>query len=232
METFIQQSLLSNQLSLLLLPVVLAAGVLTSLSPCVYPLLPITVGVVAGQQQQTRKQGFIYSLVYVSGLAIVYGLMGVVAALTGQLFGSVASHPLTLFIVANCLLLMAVWMQGWLQLPNVAVQFPYANQITNRYLQLFSLGALSGLIAAPCTSPVLGMLLIYVASHGNPIWGALLLIIFAYGMSTLLILVGTFSSLLQRLPRSGRWLNISKSFLALMLLGISQYLLMMSGRGL
>ncbi|MBY4677752.1 cytochrome c biogenesis protein CcdA [Marinobacterium arenosum] len=233
MESFIQQSLQSGQFSLLMLPVVLAAGLLTSLSPCVYPLLPITVGVVAGKGEQQRPLvNFGHVLIYVAGLALVYGLLGLLAALTGQLFGTVASHPLTLLLIANLCLLLAGWMLGWLSLPNWALQADPGRWGLGRRSYLFVMGALSGLIAAPCTSPVLGMLLIYVAAAGNPLWGALLLVLFAYGMSALLILVGTFSPLIHRLPKAGRWMNLSKTILALLMVGVSEYLLMQAGRGL
>jgi len=233
MESFIQQSLQSGELSLLLIPIVIAAGILTSLSPCVYPLLPITVGVVVGSNKNgAPRQGFSSALIYVAGLALVYGLLGVLAALTGQLFGTVASHPVTLLLIGNLCLLMAAWMVGWIQLPNWALQADVSRWSLGRRSYLFVMGALSGLIAAPCTSPVLGMLLIYVASAGNPFWGALLLVLFAYGMSTLLIAVGTFSPLLNRLPRSGRWLNISKFVLGLMMLGTGEYLLLTAGNAL
>lgn len=233
MEAFIQTSLQSGELSLLIIPIVIAAGILTSLSPCVYPLLPITLGVVAGSNPEgKRSQGFRHALIYVAGLALVYGLLGMLAALTGQLFGTVASHPITLLVIGNLCLLMAAWMIGWLQLPSWAVQVDAGRWGLGRRSYLFVMGALSGLIAAPCTSPVLGMLLIYVASAGNPFWGALLLVLFAYGMSTLLILVGTFSPLLKRLPRSGRWLNSSKVLLALLMLATSEYLLLNAGNAL
>lgn len=233
MEAFIQTSLQSGELSLLIIPIVIAAGILTSLSPCVYPLLPITLGVVTGSNPEgKRSQGLRHALIYVAGLALVYGLLGMLAALTGQLFGTVASHPITLLVIGNLCLLMAAWMIGWLQLPNWAVQVDAGRWGLGRRSYLFVMGALSGLIAAPCTSPVLGMLLIYVASAGNPFWGALLLVLFAYGMSTLLILVGTFSPLLKRLPRSGRWLNSSKVLLALLMLATSEYLLLNAGNAL
>lgn len=231
MESWIQQLLLSGEQALILLPLVVVAGVLTSLSPCVYPLLPITVGVISSRQQSaTPVQSLCSALTYVSGLALVYGLLGVLAALTGQLFGSIASHPLTLLLIANICLLMAFWMLGWIQLPGWALQLNEHKLGLSGRSYLFLMGALSGLIAAPCTSPVLGMLLLYVASDGNPVWGATLLVLFALGMSSLLIVVGTFSGLAQQLPRAGRWMHISRYLLGGMMLLTAEYLLITAGR--
>ncbi len=232
METFIQQSLMSGELHWLLPLAVLATGILTSLSPCVYPLLPITVGTLGAFNNGKTLQAFFNAMIYVSGLAMVYGLLGLLAAMTGQLFGAVASHPVTQILVANVLLFFSAWMMGWVNLSGWYPQGDLSALKPYRRCYLFALGALSGLVAAPCTSPVLGMLLMYVAAKGSPVTGAVLLIIFAYGMSTLLILAGTFGGLLQRLPRSSRWLTLIKSLLALMLLAAAQYLLLMAGKTL
>jgi len=232
MEAFVQQGLISGELTLTLILAVLATGVLTSLSPCVYPLLPITVSTVGAFNDNGKKQALGHALVYVSGLAFVYGGLGVIAALTGQLFGSVASHPLTLIIVANILLLFAAWMMGWIQLPGWQPELSLEKVRRYRLFYLFGLGGFSGLVAAPCTSPVLGMLLMFVAANGSPTFGAILLIIFAYGMCSLLIIAGTFGGVLKSLPRSGHWLTGIKILLSLMLAGVAQYLLLLAGKGI
>ena len=122
---------------------------------------------------------------------------GILAASTGQLFGAVASHPLTLLVVASFCLVMALWILQWITLPSIpflsaATAMANKNQSNSSYvyLNVFIAGCLSGLVMAPCTSPVLGMLLMYVAGEGERLWAALLMFSFAVGMSTLLIYSG------------------------------------------
>ncbi|MBL4880606.1 MAG: sulfite exporter TauE/SafE family protein, partial [Oleispira sp.] len=203
MESFIQASLFEQQFSLWAIAAVFAAGLLTSLTPCVYPMIPITVSVV-GSQASGRGQSILYSLLYVFGLALVYAALGVLAASSGVLFGTVASHPVTLLIVAAFCLLMAAWMLGWVRLPMGLITAELKSK--SAPFNVFLAGALSGLVMAPCTSPVLGMLLMYVAGEGDRLWAALLMFVFAFGMSALLIVAGSFSGGLSMLPRSGPWL--------------------------
>jgi len=227
MESFIQASLFEQQFSLWAIAAVFAAGLLTSLTPCVYPMLPITVSVV-GSHANGKVQSILYSLLYVFGLALVYAALGVLAASSGVLFGSVASHPATLIIVAAFCLLMAVWMLGWVRLPmGLLAPGAMAPEIKFKTapLNVFLAGALSGLVMAPCTSPVLGMLLMYVAGEGDRLWAALLMFVFAFGMSALLIVAGSFSSALSLLPRSGPWLNSIKWIFAVLMAGAAIYLI-------
>ncbi|MCJ8296766.1 MAG: sulfite exporter TauE/SafE family protein [Colwellia sp.] len=238
METIIQSALMGGQQSLYIVAIIFATGVLTSLTPCVYPMLPITVSVI-GKQARSRQQAFLLSILYVLGLALVYAGLGMLAASTGQLFGSVASHPVTLLVVAVFCLLMAMWILGWITLPSpefLSVTHSAANTAPSKrkyaWLNVFIAGCLSGLVMAPCTSPVLGMLLMYVASDGEPLWAGLLMFTFAIGMSTLLILAGSFSGLLSALPRSGHWLNTVKWLMALPMFAVAIYLIMQASAAL
>jgi len=220
-ETIIQSALLGDQQSFFIVGIIFATGLLTSLTPCVYPMLPITVSVI-GNKAKNSRQGLLFSLVYVLGLALVYAGLGMLAATSGQLFGVIASHPATLFLVALFCLLMAFSMLGWIHLPNLMPQnrFQTASPVVN----IFIVGCLSGLVMAPCTSPVLGMLLMYVAGEGDPLWAALLMFVFAFGMSALLLLAGTFSGLLSTLPRSGPWLKLTSWLMAAMMFGAAGYM--------
>jgi len=222
METAIQAALFNQQFGLWIVGAVFLAGLFTSLTPCVYPMLPITVSVV-GSQARDRRQSFWLSLSYVMGLALVYALLGVLAATTGQLFGVVATHPLTLLLMGAFCFAMAAWMLGWLRLPGLSLNLSLPRLVRHPVLGTFLAGACSGLVMAPCTSPVLGMLLMYVASAGNAYWAALLMFVFALGMSALLVLAGTFSGLLASLPRSGQWMNRVKWLMAMMMAGAGTF---------
>jgi len=231
METIIQSALMDGQQSIYVVAIIFFTGVLTSLTPCVYPMLPITVSVI-GNQAKSRLQAFLLSLVYVMGLAFVYAGLGMLAASTGQLFGSVASHPVTLLLVASFCFIMALWILQWITLPSIAFISKVTSAANKKqgnskfvYLNVFIAGCLSGLVMAPCTSPVLGMLLMYVAGEGERLWAALLMFTFAIGMSTLLVIAGSFSGFLSVLPRSGHWLNIIKWFMALPMFAVAIYLI-------
>ncbi len=221
MESIVQSALLADQQSLFIVGAIFLTGLLTSLTPCVYPMLPITVSVI-GSQATTRRQSVRLSFIYVLGLSLVYSLLGVIAASTGQLFGTVASHPITLILVGIFCILMAVWMMGWISFPTAML--PLQFNFSRPWLNVFIAGCLSGLVMAPCTSPVLGMLLMYVAAKGNQLWAALLMFVFAFGMSALLILAGSMSGFLAQLPRSGRWLNLTKYLMAVLMVATATYL--------
>jgi len=186
--------------------VVFGAGVLVSFSPCVYPLMPITAGFVAGANTQgTRLMGFVTSLVYVLGLAVTYSALGVFAVTTGRLFGHLYTNPFVFLLVACVLIFFSFVMMGWVPFPVLGDHLQ--NKIRPRNLwTVFLFGAVSGLVVGPCTAPILGTLLLYVSSKQNWVHSASLLFVFSYGVGFSLILVGIFSGLLVKLPKSGKWL--------------------------
>ncbi len=226
MEAFIQEALFNQQLSIGLIFAIFLTGVLTSFTPCVYPMLPITVAIV-GRQVNNRYRAFLYSLVYATGLATTYAGLGLLAAISGSLFGSVSSHPLTLAVVGVLCLLLAAWMAGLVSLPVKSFSGSMGGG-RFRFLSLYVMGAVSGLVMAPCTSPVLGMLLMFVAAQGDPLWGAIFMFVFAFGMSGLLILAGTFTGLLAGLPKSGMWMNIVKIIFSILMAGVGGYFIYQS----
>ena len=209
-------------------------GVLTSATPCIYPMIPITVGVVGGHAGNSRLTGFLLSVVYAVGLAVVYGGLGVFAAASGQLFGEVSTSPIGYFLVANLCLFFGAWMMDWVQLPQMGFHLSPSAHGTDkaglsRWFYTFFMGCASGLVAAPCTAPVLATLLTYVATTGNVVYGGILLFVFAFGLSTLLIVIGTFTGLASALPRSGLWMIWLKKGLALVMLGTGEYFLVQMG---
>ena len=211
MESFIQEALFNHQLSPITLVAAFISGLLTSLTPCVYPMFPITASIV-GSNASTKTESFTLSLTYVTGLASIYASLGMLAALTGSLFGSIASNPITLILVGFYCLLMAAWMLNLINVPSLPII--KSNKIQNKRISLFTSGAISGLVMAPCTSPVLGMVLMYVGANGSLLWGAALLFVFSIGMSLLLVLVGSISGLVSQLTKPGGWLNMSKYLLS------------------
>ena len=220
-DTYLQSSIIAS------LAAAFAGGLLASLTPCIYPMIPITAGVIGhANVGGSRLRGFLLSLVYVTGMALAYAALGVFAAATGRFFGTINSSPWTFLAVGNLILVFALGMLEVFNLPS------FAGRFTSRQLGLtgiFLAGLSSALVAGPCTTPVLGTLLAYTASSQNILLGGLLLFTFSLGMGALLVGVGTFSSFLTALPKSGPWLVTIKKILGLLMLGLAQYFFVKAG---
>ncbi len=221
LDTYLQSSLLLSFTAAFL------GGLLASMTPCVYPMIPITVGIVGNSNiGGSRLRAFVLSLSYVTGIAITYAALGIFAAATGRFFGAINTSPWTLLIVANIILLLGLGMLEVFHLPS------FAPQLSTRIKGIpgiFVVGLTSGLIAGPCTAPVLGVLLAYVATTRNMILGGSLLFVFAFGMGTILLAVGTFTGLMAAIPRSGEWMNRIKKLLAIFMIGLAEYFLIKAG---
>ena len=204
------------------------AGVLTSLTPCVYPLIPVTAGYIGGRSAGSRRRGVLLAAAYVAGVAAVYSALGTAAALSGRVFGEMASSPWAHLVVGNICLVLALSM-----LDVVALRLPARAGGTKPgrggIAGAFAFGMASGLVVGPCTAPALGALLLYVGSGHGVLFGGSVLFAFAMGMGTLLLLVGAFSGLLAAMPRPGAWLLRVRMFFGIVLLAASEYLFVKAG---
>lgn len=188
-----------------------------SFTPCVYPLIPVSASYIGANAADSRFKGFILSIVYVSGIAVTYSGLGLIASLTGQLFGRISAYPITYMVVGAVIILFGLSMSDILPIPLLnTVRLPKHRK--QNYLSTFILGLVSGLIISPCISPVLAAILAYLVTKKNILYGMTLLFSFAYGMGLVLVLIGTFSGILIRLPKSGRWLVFIKKLAALIIL--------------
>ena len=201
-------------------------GILASLTPCVYPMIPIVLGIIGASTIEKRLTAFILSLSYAIGLSIVYSGLGVFAALSGRFFGEIATSPWSYLIFGNVCLILGSWMMDWINIPLFSKA-----RASNRkgYTGAFITGMLSGLVAAPCTSPVLAGLLIYISTTKDLFLGSSMLLSFSLGMSILLIAIGTFSGILRSLPGPGNWMVWIKRTLAMFLFGLGEYYLLKAG---
>jgi len=200
-------------------------GIFISFTPCVYPLIPVSVSYIGAKSSGSKLRGFTLSLTYVTGVAVTYAVLGLAASLTGKIFGAVSTHPLTYIITGSVIIFFGLSMAGFftLKVPNI-VKLPGLNK--QNYFSTFFLGLVSGLIVGPCTTPALGAILIYLAAKKNLFYGTTLLLSFAYGMGLVLILIGTFSSgLINRLLKSGRWLLYIQKISAVVLIGFGLFLI-------
>jgi thiol:disulfide interchange protein DsbD len=197
-------------------------GVVVSFTPCVYPLIPISAGYIGIRAGGSKIKALILSLVYVSGVAVVYSVLGLFASLSGTIFGRISTHPLTQILVGAVIIFFGLSLldKFILSLPNI-IKPPVSRK--PGYFSTFILGISSGLVASPCLTPVLGSILFYLATKKNLLYGATLLFTFAYGMGFILILAGTFSSLLFSLPKSGKWMVYIKKACAFVLIGMGLY---------
>lgn len=207
------------------------AGVLVSFSPCVYPLLPITIGYIGATSQKDKFHAFLLSLIYVFGIATTYCILGVFASLTGKIFGQISSSPLSFLIIGNICIIFGLSMLGVFEMhmPDF-----FLNKLRGHKskFSVFVLGLTSGLIVGPCTAPVLGTILVYVATKQNLFYGVLLLFSFGYGMGALLILAGTFSGILINMPKSGKWMYTVEKIGGVLLILAGEYFLVNMGRSL
>lgn len=209
------------------------AGVLTSLTPCVYPMIPITAGVIAGSAaaEQSRRRTVLMTLTYVMGLALLYALLGLFAGLTGSLFGTVSSSPWARFAIGNLLLLFGLMMLDVIPIAVPARLTAWAARIGGgSYGGVFLLGVTSGIVAAPCGAPAFAAVLTWVSTTGSAMLGFIYLFVFSLGMTALLVAVGLFSGTLARLPRSGRWLLWIKRLAGVIMIGVAQYYFIQMGR--
>lgn len=227
MENLIESSFVASPLISILMA--LFAGVLTSLTPCIYPMIPIVASTIGTMNKGSKKNALVLSLLYALGLSLVYAVLGLLATLGANIFGDVASALITNLLIGNIFLLFSFWMFGWLKIPQIGL-FQQSDKPFGQYLSAFTIGASSGLVAAPCTAPVLGMMLTLVAAEQSYLAGFFMLLSFAFGMSILLIVVGTSTSLSKKLPRSGKWLNVAPRFFGLLMLIVAQYYLLKAGQ--
>ncbi|MDP2927836.1 MAG: cytochrome c biogenesis protein CcdA [Candidatus Omnitrophota bacterium] len=189
-------------------------GFLASLTPCVYPLIPISAGYIVGNAQNSRSRGLFLSLFYVTGMAITYSFLGILAVLTGSMFGKFSSSPLV-----NLISGMLIFIFGLFMFDLFHFNFGFKNLKLPVYKKsnpatALLLGLVSGLMITPCLTPILGAILAYLSTTKNIFYGGFLLLSFSYGMGLIFILIGTFGAGMAGLPKSGKWMVVIKKVCA------------------
>lgn len=220
---------------LLALATLFGAGLLTSLTPCIYPMIPITISVISGtaREGQTRKRTAALTLAYVVGLATFYAVLGLMAGLTGSLFGTVSASPWALLAMGNLLLLFALFMLDVFPVPVPRRLMSWAGGREGGSVgAVFLLGATSGIVAAPCGAPAFAVVLTWVAATGAGLMGFAYLFVFSLGMTAILVVVGFFSGALAVLPRSGAWMEWVKKGAGILMLAVAQYYFVKAGYNL
>jgi thiol:disulfide interchange protein DsbD len=204
----------------------LLGGLLTALSPCVYPLIPITLSILGARQAGSALKGFALASTYVGGMVVLYTTLGVSFAWAGALAGSALQSPWITIGVALFCVAMAASMFG-------AFEFVLPSSLQTRLSQAggsgfqgaFIMGLVAGVIAAPCTGPVLSFILTLIARERDLLKGGTLMFFYALGMGLPFLVLGTFSQAIARMPKSGKWMETVKSIFGLLMLGAGLYYL-------
>ena len=202
------------------------AGVLTSFTPCVFPMIPITLAIIGSRAADiSRFKSFLSSLSYVAGIAFTYSLLGLFAAKTGALFGSFMSNPIVVGAIAGVLIAMSLSMFGLFEIktPSFISNRVMKSGQSSGYIGAFAAGLIAGVVASPCVGPVLVGILAFVAKTQDMALGFWLLFTFASGLGLLFLVLGTFSSLIQYLPRSGTWMDMVKFIFGVSMLALALY---------
>ena len=200
-------------------------GLALNLTPCIYPLIPITVSYFGGMSHKTRGRSLVHGLLYISGLAFTNSLLGLTASLSGGMLGSALQNPIVLIMVAGILVSLALSFFGlWeLQLPSGLTRL--ASKNFGGYSGTFFMGLTLGIVAAPCLGPFILGLLTYVGQKGDPLLGFLYFFVLSIGLGLPLSILAVFSGSLERLPMSGAWMVWIRKVLGWVLVVMAGYLL-------
>lgn len=200
-------------------------GLLMSLTPCVYPMIPITAGILQSYGSKSFTQNLIASGLYALGIATTFSCFGLISAYTGILFGNLLTNPFFVVFLIVVLGYMGLSMLGFIDMYIPSFMQPAAHVKKKSIFSSFVFGVISGSVASPCLTPGLALLLTLVAAMGSKVMGFLLLFVAGIGLSIPLLLIGAFSSSLSILPRAGMWMIEVKKLFGFMLFGICFYFL-------
>lgn len=201
-------------------------GLALNLTPCVYPMLSVTVSIFGGQRETGTVRVFFKALVYVLGMATMYSLLGMLAALTGGIFGGLMQNPWTLAAIGLLLAAMALSMFGLYELrPPAGLLNRLGGATTAGIVGVYFSGLLVGVFAAPCIGPPIVALLTVVGARGDPWFGFGAFFVLSMGLGAPYLVLGTFSGLLQRLPKSGAWMVWVKKVFGVVLLAVGAFYL-------
>lgn len=205
---------------------ILLGGMALNLTPCVYPLIPITVSYFGGRSGQKRGMIFLHGSLYVLGLAVTNSFLGAFAALSGGLLGSALQSPFVLAVVAGILVVLAASFFGlWeIRLPSGLMRI--CAKCFGGYFGTFFIGLTLGVVAAPCLGPFILGLLTFVAQKGDPFLGILYFFVLSIGLGIPLAVLAVFSSKLERLPLSGGWMVWIRNVFGWILIGMAAYMIL------
>lgn len=221
----ITSALESNGLFIGLLLVFLG-GLALNLTPCVYPLIPITIGYFGGQSEGSTKKLFMMGLLFVVGLALTYSIIGVITALSGAIFGALLQNTYVILFIVLIFIVLSLSMFGVYEfkLPDALVA--KAGGAKGGYYGAFFMGLTMGIVAAPCIGPFVLGLVTYVAAKADPFFGFLMFFVLALGLGFPYLFLAMFSGKIKNLPRAGEWMDGVKHIFGFILIGMALYFLL------
>ena len=196
-------------------------GLALNLTPCVYPLIPITVSFFGAQSSGSKSQSILMGVFYALGMSITYSALGVFAALTGSLLGTALQNPIVIIFIALIMLALGLSMFGLFEIKVPQGLAQMGNKNRSGYLGSVLMGLTVGFIAAPCIGPFVLSLLVFVGKTGNPFTGFLLFFILSMGLGLPYIFLAASSSSISKLPRSGEWMEGIKVIFGFILFGMA-----------
>jgi thioredoxin:protein disulfide reductase len=203
---------------------IFAGGLALNLTPCVYPVIPLTVGFFSREARGSTSRAFGLSALYVFGMATTYSALGVAAALSGKLFGSLLQNPFVLTAIAGTLVLMSLSMFGFWEIRMPSFLMSRAGARSGA-AGAFGMGLFVGVVAAPCVGGFIVGLLAFVAARQDPGLGLLMFFVLSLGLGLPYLFLGAFSGSLSRLPRAGAWMESVKKVFGWILLAMAAYFL-------
>jgi thioredoxin:protein disulfide reductase len=206
---------------------VFVAGILTSFTPCIFPMIPITLSILGHDaEKKSRVQNVTRSIFYVLGIAITYSILGVIAAATGSIFGQALTNKYVITTLVFLFVLMAFSMWGAFELQVPAfIRNKFGTGKSHGYLGALVMGMVAGIVASPCIGPVLVSILSFVSTTQNITLGFTLLFTYAIGLGLIFIVIGFSSHFLKKLPRSGPWMEFIKFSLGMLMIIAALYYL-------
>jgi len=204
---------------------VFLGGLALNLTPCVYPIIPITISYFGGQAEGKKGAVALHAVLYVLGMAVTYSILGVVAAFTGGLFGAALSYPPVLIVIALIMVALALSMFDVYEFRMPAFLNKLAGGSQKGYLGTILMGLTVGIVAAPCIGPFVLGLLTYVGNRGNVFLGFSLFFVLALGLGVPFLILGFFSGSLSKLPRSGAWMVWVRKIFGFILIAMAAYFL-------
>ncbi len=210
---------------ILSLILVFLGGLALNLTPCVYPLIPITIGYFGGQSEGSTGKLFVLGILYVLGMALTYSIVGVVTSLSGAVFGTLLQNPIVIIFIAAVFVALSLSMFGLYEfkLPDQWVM--KAGGARSGMFGAFFMGLTMGIVAAPCIGPFVIGLVTYVAAKGDPFYGFLMFFVMAVGLGTPYLFLALFSGKIKALPRAGFWMDAVKHIFGFILIGMALYFL-------
>ncbi|MDZ7260852.1 MAG: protein-disulfide reductase DsbD [candidate division KSB1 bacterium] len=205
--------------------VIFLGGLALNLTPCVYPLIPITISYFGGQSQGKSGKTFVLALVYVLGMAIMYSILGVIAAFTGTILGASLQNPGVLIFVAVVFVALALSMFDIYEIRPPRFLMNFSGGSKQGYGGALFMGLTVGIVAAPCIGPFVFSLLTYIGASGNPFLGFGMFFTLALGLGLPYLILGIFSGAIHRLPRSGVWMVWVRKIFGFILIGMAIYFL-------